>query len=304
VSVEPMSSRAAEHAVGLRLLAVLAALSTALAILLTPVAARSSAARPLSVTFTFDDGFADELIGQQLLQQYGMRGTFYTNSSFIGLPGYMTRAQLAEVAARGHEIGGHTVSHQPLLTLSADEQNRQICQDRNTLLSWGYAVSSFAYPFAEFNAITKAAVQQCGYNSARAVGDLRSPYSCADCPETETVPPADRFEIRTPDDVESHWTLANMQNLVLRAETTGGWLPFNLHHFCTTGCPAESISPAVFGQFLAWLRPRSSPAIRTTVKTVQQVLGGAVKPAVPPAAAPGPGAPGVNTVRNASLETP
>jgi peptidoglycan/xylan/chitin deacetylase (PgdA/CDA1 family) len=304
VSVEPMSSRAAENVVGLRVLAGLAALSTALAVLLTPVAARASAARPLSVTFTFDDGFADEILGQQLLQQYGMRGTFYINSSFIGLPGYMTRAQLADVAARGHEIGGHTVSHQPLLTLSADEQNRQICQDRNTLLSWGYAVTSFAYPFAEFNATTKAAVQQCGYNSARAVGDLRSPYSCGDCPETETIPPADRFEIRTPDDVESNWTLANMQNLVLRAETTGGWLPFNLHHFCTTGCPAESLSPAVFGQFLAWLRPRSGPTIRTTVKTVQQVIGGAVKPAVPPAAAPGPGAPGVNTVRNASLETP
>ncbi|MEV7627824.1 polysaccharide deacetylase family protein [Actinoplanes sp. NPDC089786] len=304
MTVEPMSRQGTKPALGLRLLTVLAALSTAaLFIISIPVAAHASALRPLSVTLTFDDGFADELAAQQLLQQYGMRGTFYINSSFIGLPGYMTRAQLADVAAHGHEIGGHTVSHQPLTTLSADEQDRQICQDRNVLLSWGYAVTSFAYPFAEFSATTKTIAQHCGYNSARAVGDLRSPYSCSDCPATETIPPADRFEIRTPDDVESNWTLANLQNLVTRAETTGGWLPLNLHHVCSTGCPAESISPAVLGQFLNWLRPRSSPTIRTTVKTVQQALGGSVQPAVAAVPAPAPGAPGVNTVRNASLET-
>jgi peptidoglycan/xylan/chitin deacetylase (PgdA/CDA1 family) len=268
-----------------------------------PVNAEASALRPLRVTFTFDDGAADQLLGQQLLERYGMAGTFYINSSFIGMPGYMTRANLDQLKARGHEIGGHTVSHQDLPTLSADEQNRQICQDRNTLLSWGYAATSFAYPFAEFDAVTKAAAQQCGYNSARAVGDLVSPFSCSDCAPAETVPPADRYEVKTPDGVESNWTLAHLQALVFRAEQTGGWLPFNLHHICTTGCPVESISPVTFERFLAWLRPRSTPSINTTVRTVQQVLGGAVKPAVTPAAAPAPGAPGVNTVRNASLET-
>jgi peptidoglycan/xylan/chitin deacetylase (PgdA/CDA1 family) len=232
-----------------------------------------------------------------------MVGTFYINSSFIGLPGYMTQAQLADLAAHGHEIGGHTVSHQALGTLSTAEQNRQICQDRATLRSWGYAVTSFAYPFAELNATTKAIVAQCGYNSARGVGDLASPFSCSDCPRTEPVPPADRYAIRTPDDVESNWTLANLQNLVLRAEVSGGWLPLNLHHVCSTGCPAESISPTVLGQFLAWLRPRSAATIRTTVRTVQQVVGGAAKATVAPTPPPAPGAPGVNTVQNASLET-
>ena len=148
--------------------------------------------------------------------------TFYINSSFIGVPGYMTRAELDDIAARGHEIGGHTVSHQLLPALSAAEQNRQICQNRNTLLSWGYGVTSFAYPFAEFDATTKATVQECGYNSARAAGDLRAPFSCSDCDTAEPVPPIDRCAIRTPDDVESNWTLARMQDLVRRAEVNGG----------------------------------------------------------------------------------
>ena len=291
------------HRIVRPILTIATALLTALFVVFLPVPADASATRPLQVTFTFDDGVADQLAGQQLLEKYGMVGTFYINSSFIGLPGYMTRANLDQLKAKGHEIGGHTVSHQNLPTLSADEQNRQICQDRNTLLSWGYAVTSFAYPFAEFDATTKAIAQHCGYNTARAVGDLRSPFSCSDCPATETVPPADKFETRTPDDVESNWTLANLQNLVTRAEQTGGWLPFNLHHVCTTGCPAESISPTTLDRFLAWLKPRSVVTIRTTVRTTAQVVGGTVQPAVAPIAPPAPGAPGVNTVRNASVET-
>ncbi len=103
--------------------------------------------------------------------------------------------------------------------------------------------------------------------------------------------------------MESNWTLANLQSVVTRAETTGGWVPFNLHHVCATNCPAESITPTTLDRFLAWLKPRSAITIRTTVRTVQQVLGGAVKPAVPPVAPPAPGGPGVNTVRNASLES-
>jgi peptidoglycan/xylan/chitin deacetylase (PgdA/CDA1 family) len=302
VTLIPVSRQGPPRGLGLRLLSIATALTAGVFFMLMPVGAQASALRPLSVSLTFDDGVADHLLAQQLLQQYGMVGTFYINSSFIGQPGYLTRAQLTDLAAHGHEIGGHTVSHQPLLTLSADEQNRQICQDRSTLRSWGYAVTSFAYPFAEFDATTKAIAAHCGYNSARAVGDLYSPFSCSDCPNAETVPPADRFEVRTPDDVESNWTLANLQNLVTRAETTGGWLPLNLHHVCTTGCPVESITPTVLGQFLAWLQPRSRITIRTTVRTVQQVLGGAAQATVAPIPPPAPGGPGVNTAQNPSLE--
>jgi peptidoglycan/xylan/chitin deacetylase (PgdA/CDA1 family) len=94
---------------GRQLLAIATALLAALFVAFLPVTADASASRPLQVTFTFDDGVADQLTGQQLLEKYGMSGTFYINSSFIGLPGYMTRANLDQLKAKGHEIGGHTV---------------------------------------------------------------------------------------------------------------------------------------------------------------------------------------------------
>jgi peptidoglycan/xylan/chitin deacetylase (PgdA/CDA1 family) len=298
-----VTTNRANH-LGVRIFAIAVALLAASYVAFMPLTADASASRPLTVTLTFDDGVADQLQGEQLLEKYGMVGTFYINSALIGLPGYMTRANLDNLKAKGHEIGGHTVSHQNLLSLSADEQNRQICLDRNTLLSWGYAVTTFAYPFVAFDATTKAIAQQCGYNAARSVGDLRSPFSCGTCPTAETVPPADPYAIRTADDVESNWTLSNLQNLVTRAEQNGGWLPLNLHHVCSTGCPVQSISPTVLDEFLTWLQPRSDPSIATTVRTVQQVLGGAVQPPVAPTPPPAPGDPGVNTVQNASLETP
>ncbi len=261
-------------------------------------------ARPLTVTLTFDDAFADQMQAQALLKKYGMRGTFYVNSGTIDLPGYMTRANLDTLKANGHEIGGHSVTHPSLPTLPAAEQNRQICRDRNTLSSWGYTVTSFAYPFVDFDASTKAIVQECGYNSGRAVGDLRSPYSCSDCPTTEPIPPADRYEIRTPDETDRTWSQKNLRDTVTRAERDGGWLVLNIHHICATNCVTESITPKNLEDFLKWLKPRSSILIRTTVKTVHQTVGGAVRPAVVPTPAPPAGDPGVNTARNPSLETP
>ncbi|GAA2650834.1 polysaccharide deacetylase family protein [Paractinoplanes durhamensis] len=266
-----------------------------------PGAARASLTHPLAVTFSFDDGVADQLTAQTLLEQHNMVGTFYINSALIGMPSYMTRSDLENLAAHGHEIGGHTATHQDLLTLSAGERNRQICQDRDTLLSWGFNVTSFAYPFANLDPGIETTVANCGYNSARAVGDLFDATDCDDCPPAETVPPIDPYAIRTPDDVEVTTTLAELQDLVTRAEVDGGWLPFNLHHVCETSCPAESVTPAVLSDFLTWLEPRT--VVGTTVKTVHQVIGGTVAAAVAPTAPGEPGAPGVNTVQNPSLET-
>ena len=268
-------------------------------ILSTP--ATASATRPLTVSLTFDDALADQMTAQQLLKNHGMAGTFYINSSSIGLPGgHMTRSDLETLKANGHEIGGHSANHLSLISLSADEADRQICTDRNTLLSWGYAVTSFAYPFSDLNPSVKSTVQTCGYNTARRVGNLRSPHSCTECPAAEPIPPADLYAIGTPDDINTTWTLQDLKNTVTLAEMNGGWLTFNFHHVCDE-CDLRSIRASVLDQFLAWLQ--LGPTTRTSVETVQQVVTGSVKPPVPPPPPPSPGEPGVNTVRNASLET-
>ena len=243
------------------------------------------------------------MTAQQLLKNYGMSGTFYINSSSIGVPGgHMTRGDLETLKANGHEIGGHSANHLSLISLSAGEAERQVCTDRNTLLSWGYAVTSFAYPFSDFNPSVKSIVQTCGYNTARTVGNLWSPHGCTDCPAAEPIPPSDLYATGTAADVDETWTLEDLKNTVTRAETKGGWLTFTFHDVCD-GCDLRSIRANVLEQFLAWLQPRSRFSSQTSVKTVQQVVTGSVKPPVSPPPPPPAGDPGINTVRNASLET-
>lgn len=253
------------------------------------------------VTMTFDDGRANSLAAVQLLNNHGMDGTFYINSALTGTTGYMTLAELQSMAAAGHEIGGHTVSHQSLLAISPTEANRQVCNDRNTLLGWGFDVTSFAYPYADFNSAAETIVENCGYNSARIVGDIYTPATCTDCDLAETMPPVDPFAIRTPDEITSAWTLAELQDVVIHAESTGGWVVFNYHNVCDA-CGPDSVSPAIFDDFLAWLETRA--ALGTVVKPVNAVVAGAVKPAVPAIPPPDPGGPEVNMVQNPSLEMP
>jgi peptidoglycan/xylan/chitin deacetylase (PgdA/CDA1 family) len=252
------------------------------------------------VSLTFDDTFADNYQVGALAAARGLRATFFVNSGRLGLSGYMTRAQVEALESAGHEIGGHTVSHANLPTLSVDEVRRQVCNDRVALLNAGFSVASFAYPFSGQDATVRQVVIDCGYNSGRLVGGLVSGSSCASCPYANTRPPADRFQIRTNDSVMSGTTLAQMQQYVTQAEQRGGgWVPLVFHHVCS-GCDPSSVSVATLTAFMDWLAARG-PA--TQVGTVADVIGGAVKPGVsgPPVGPPPPA--GGNLLRNASLET-
>ena len=74
---------------------------------------------PLIVSLTFDDGSSDQYAMRSILAEHSMRATFYINSGTVGMPGYLNWDQLAALAADGNELGGHTVDHVKLTTLSA-----------------------------------------------------------------------------------------------------------------------------------------------------------------------------------------
>ena len=62
-----------------------------------------------AVSLTFDDGLASQLaLAVPLLNRFDLRGTFYLNP---GDDFEQTLAPWREVAAFGHELGNHTVSH-------------------------------------------------------------------------------------------------------------------------------------------------------------------------------------------------
>ena len=143
---------------------------------------------PTIVSLTFDDGLASAYTARALLAAHGMHATFYVNSARLGeSSGFMTWQQVQDLYSDGNEIAGHTAFHVHLPQTETAEAQRQICNDRVSLLNHGFPVTDFAYPYGEFNASNVAMVQACGYNSARTTGHVPG--------VAESIPPAQPYTV-------------------------------------------------------------------------------------------------------------
>jgi Polysaccharide deacetylase len=238
-------------------------------------------AQPTIVSLTFDDGCSSQYTLRSMLARHGMHGTFYVNSGRVGLPGMMTWSQLSELAADGHEIGGHGVDHVKLTTLNRRDARRQVSDDRQALISRGFDVSSFAYPFGSHNASIRSIVRECGYSSARRAWGLcpigqSPPDRGAWYPDVaEQIPPVDRYAMRTTAGLRAWSTLGDIQSLITRAEINGGGLVMLVFHRIGEGSGPHhgySVSPSVLGRFLGWLGCRAGHG--THVLTVQDISEG------------------------------
>jgi peptidoglycan/xylan/chitin deacetylase (PgdA/CDA1 family) len=111
------------------------------------------------VMITIDDGYYSDIVFRDVLEEFGFRGTyFWPNISEL------SPSEMAEIAGSG-EIGGHTVSHPDLATLSATEQAKEIGENRTWLEQiTGQGLVSFAYPFGSFGEDTGKIVEQAGFS--------------------------------------------------------------------------------------------------------------------------------------------
>jgi peptidoglycan/xylan/chitin deacetylase (PgdA/CDA1 family) len=221
-----------------------------------------------TVSLSFDDGWADQMAAKQILADHGLHGTFFVITGRVGTPGHMGWDQVGAVYASGNEIGGHTVTHPDLTTLSPAQQQAEICGGRQGLLARGYPQLSFAYPQGRPNSTSEDLVEQCGYASARGVGGLTESWA-------ESIPPLNRWVIRTRDSVDDADTAITLEEWVLDAEAvSGGWLNLVFHHICDPisdpACPDAHMTPSDLNAFLDWLAPRE--AIGTEVRTIGEVI--------------------------------
>src|SRR5512139_1225596 len=186
--------------------AVLSVFNLLLACVLSAAALLESTAATAAetiVSLTFDDGLAQSL-ARDILRNHGMKGTFYVNSNMIGTGGdYLTKAELDALFADGNEIGGHTIDHVDLATLSDSAQRAAICNDMQTLNTWYPGqIHAFAYPYASTGPTTQSILAAgCPgvgqYTSARTVGGLLSATDCPGCPAAESIPPGNPYYIQT-----------------------------------------------------------------------------------------------------------
>ncbi len=129
--------------------------------------AQVSPDRPI-VTFTFDDFPKAALNGADVLEKRGGHGGFYACTSQMGLRSpvmgeMFDAATLAELRARGHEIGAHTHTHLDCARARLEKVERDIGENLVALTEAGHneTVSAFAFPYGETS-----------YPAKRWVGDV------------------------------------------------------------------------------------------------------------------------------------
>ena len=125
------------------------------------------------VSLTFDDSWTTQHTNAlPILQAANLKGTFYLTTQPIqdAWSGFMTVNQVKDIANKGHEIAGHTVTHADLTTLSQSRINTEIKNSKTYLQGLvGQTVVSFAYPYGALNATVKNLLTQAGYTNARGV---------------------------------------------------------------------------------------------------------------------------------------
>ncbi|GMQ47937.1 polysaccharide deacetylase family protein [Vibrio sp. 10N] len=134
------------------------------------------------IMLTVDDGYVDNLeLMLPVLQKYDFKAVVYvvTGETFnrwdVENPSnpeksvpLMNAKQVKLLAESGHiEIGGHTLTHPKLDTLSDEQQRFEIVENKKALESTlGKTLTSFAYPFGEHNQASKQIAKEAGYQYA------------------------------------------------------------------------------------------------------------------------------------------
>lgn len=203
--------------------------------------------RPV-ISFTFDDfpvSAAEN--GARLLEDQGARGTFYFADGLAGgiengQP-IVTHQQLRALAARGHDIGGHTSSHADVQRLPSSRLLAEIAANNASIAALaGAPPTSFAYPYGIVGLAAKHGLAP-HYAGLRGIqpGINRGWIDLA--------------HLRAEELYDTSLTPARLERLLDELARDGGWLIFYTHDVrpdpSAIGC-----SPLFFAMVLEQVRRR------------------------------------------------
>lgn len=127
------------------------------------------------VVISFDDGNED--IYQNafpIMQQFGYPGTFFIVADRLSSPGFVSTADLKQMAAAGWEIDSHSWSHIDL-TKNHAAIWQEAAHSRLVLKqALGAPVEVFAYPYGTVDPTVIQKLQEYGYRAAAGLGTLNT----------------------------------------------------------------------------------------------------------------------------------
>ncbi|MBI3742111.1 MAG: polysaccharide deacetylase family protein [Chloroflexi bacterium] len=120
------------------------------------------------LVISFDDGWIEGYtVAFPILKRYNLTATFYVYTNALGKSKFLSRDQIKELSRAEMEIQAHTLTHPHLRTLLPDAAMKEIVDSKIFLeKELGKPVTSFAYPFGEYNAVVIEMVKRAGFQSA------------------------------------------------------------------------------------------------------------------------------------------
>ncbi len=131
------------------------------------------------LTLSYDDGVVQDIRLVEIMNKYGIKGTFNVNSALY-LPEdavrekYYGRMKLSEAKElfenSGQEVAVHAYTHPFLEKLKLDEVFVEILEDRKAIeKDYGTLARGMAYPFGTYNDSVVDALEKCGICYSRTV---------------------------------------------------------------------------------------------------------------------------------------
>lgn len=204
-----------------------------------------------AVTFRFDDGVQSQYdVAFPALQAAGFRGTFYIVTRQLsdqGFPGYMSSAEVKQLASAGEEIGDHTQSHPHLPTLSSSQQQAEIAGGKQDLEAMGISPTSFSYPYGEYTSATVQSVKDAGLSSA------------VTTVETAASQSSDPFQIESPS-LQRSDTASRVEQMIQNAVANHQWLVLTFHDIDTKG-DQYSTTPQDFREIVDYVKSHNIPVV-------------------------------------------
>lgn len=151
--------------------------------------------KTLKVDISFDDGHISDIKAARLMQQYGFKGTFYNTNAAIKGTIKMDPMEISrEILKRGHELGGHTISHPHDIKLLDDEKLKFELENAYNGVPMVYRtyfpqgrLDKFCYPRGRHDERVRKAVADAGYLEARTTIVLKIRNESGDPYQTPTT---------------------------------------------------------------------------------------------------------------------
>lgn len=223
------------------------------------------------VSFAFADSITSAAtIAAPYLAKYGYQATANIVGEWIGTLGHMTLAQLEHLQrVNGWDIACHSWSG--TLTSNAEGlaslTTKEIIEEWDLLKGWLHAHGldspyHGAYPQGKYNASILALARQ-KFGSMLTVNKKGS----------ETVPPADRYRLRTQQVVNTtimtpDSTVNSLEWIIKKASEAGGWIIINIHDIAATAPTEQQITIADFEAIVDYVHAKGVPVYK-----ISEVLG-------------------------------